>query len=78
MRVLRGVGGLHLFTGGWQFVRISCQHCEVIDDGLEVGDLSQHGDFSVLIQTQDKDSGFLRALLSFSQTFLTLSFVLVQ
>lgn len=38
----------HLFTRWGQFVRIGRQHSEVIDDGLEVGDLSQHGDLSVL------------------------------
>ena len=38
----------YLFTSRGQFVRICCQHSEVIDDGLEVSDLSQHGDLSVL------------------------------
>lgn len=35
-------------------MRISGQHSEVINDGLEVGDLAQHGDLSILIAKDKK------------------------
>lgn len=51
----RCVSVSYLFTSWRQFVRIGCQHSEVVDDSLEVGDLSQHGNLPVL-QKKRKES----------------------
>lgn len=70
--VLHAVALFHLFTSRGQFVRIGCQHSEVIDYGLEVGDLSQHGDLSVLQNKKEtRKIIFLWAYLFFSQSTVT-------
>jgi len=52
--LLWGVHAFHLFTSRWQFMRIGRQHSEVINDGLKVSDLAQHGDLSVLTNKAEK------------------------
>lgn len=39
---------VHLLAGWGQFVGIGGQHSEVVDNGLKMRDLSQHGNFSIL------------------------------
>ena len=43
-----GSEGADLFAGGRQLVGVGGQGFEVIRDGLEMGDLTQHGDLLVL------------------------------
>lgn len=51
----------YLFTSWRQFVRIGCQHSEVVNDSLEVGDLSQHGNLPIL-QKRGRNCGQLPAV----------------
>lgn len=54
-------------------MRIGCQHSEVIDYGLEVGDLSQHGDLSILQNKKEtRRIIFLWAFLFFNHSQLSL------
>lgn len=44
-------------------MRISCKHCEVINDGLEVGDFSQHSNFTILQNKSERGEHLYITLL---------------
>lgn len=50
-------GRPHLLTGGGQLVGFRRQHHQVVDDALQVGDLSQHGQLAVLGKQRVRPTG---------------------
>lgn len=71
-------------------MRISCKHREVINDGLEVGDFSQHGNFAILQNKSERGVHFFFIIIinppvlqhssatcgTFVHIYITLLFVL--
>lgn len=50
-------GWPHLFAGGGQLVGLRGQQHQVVDDALQVGDLSQHGQLAVLRKQRVRAAG---------------------